>query len=293
VAARRISLWQLLVQEARVVVETVLRPPRFSLAGLWRSVIVLTHYRDLLVVLTMHRIKVRYKQSALGPVWAVVQPLAMMVVFAAVFSVITRVPAGPYPYAVFAYAGLLPWTAFAAALSSASVSMVSHASLVTRVAFPREILPLTYVAAALFDLAIASTVLAAMMAYYGIALTPAALWVLPIMAVLAAFTTAVSLALCAVNVRFRDIGVGMPLLLQFWMFASPVIYPLDAVPAEWRRLYLLNPLAGFVDGFRRAVLDGRAPDAESLATAIIVTLIALPLAYGWFKHVDATMADVV
>jgi lipopolysaccharide transport system permease protein len=274
-------------------VETVLRPPCFSLERLWRSLILLTHYRDLLVVLTAHRIKVRYKQSALGPVWAIVQPVAMMMVFAAVFSLIARMPSGKHPYAVFAYAGLLPWTAFAAALSSASGSMVNHASLVTRVSFPREILPVTYVAAALFDLAIASTVLAAMLVYYGIALTTSVLWIVPVVMVLAAFSTAVSLALSAVNVRFRDIGVAMPLLLQFWMFASPVIYPLDAIPAEWRPLYLLNPMAGVVDGFRRAVLDGRPPDAGSLATAALVTLVALPLAYVWFKQVDATMADLV
>jgi lipopolysaccharide transport system permease protein len=274
-------------------VETVLRPPSLSLERLRRSVVLLTHYRELLVVLTAHRIKVRYKQSALGPVWAIVQPLAMMIVFATVFSVIGRMPSGEHPYAVFAYAGLLPWTAFASALGSASVSMVTHASLVTRVSFPREILPVTYVAAALFDLAIASTILGMMLVYYSIALTPAVLWLLPVVMVLAGFTTATSLALCAANVRFRDIGVAMPLLLQFWMFASPVIYPLDAVPVEWRRLYLLNPMAGVVDGFRRAVLDGRPPDAGSLGTAAVVTLVALPLAYVWFKHVDATMADLV
>jgi len=273
--------------------ETVLRPPSFSLGRLGRSLVLLTHYRDLLVVLTAHRIKVRYKQSALGPVWAIVQPLAMMMSFVLVFSVITRMPTGEHPYAVFAYAGLLPWTAFAAALSSAALSLVNHASLVTRVSFPREILPVTYVAAAFFDLAIASPVLAVMLLYYGIPLTPAALWIVPIVIVLAGFATATSLALCAVNVRFRDIGVAMPLLLQFWMFASPVIYPLDAIPAEWRQLYVLNPMAGIVDGFRRAVLDGQPPDAGSLIAAAAVTVAALPLAYAWFKQVDATMADLV
>jgi lipopolysaccharide transport system permease protein len=274
-------------------VETVLGPPGFSFGRLRRSIILLTHYRDLLVVLTAHRIKVRYKQSVLGPIWAILQPLAMMIIFATVFSMFARIPSGDHPYAVFAYAGLLPWSAFAAALSSASVSMVNHASLLTRVSFPREILPASYVAAALFDLLIASSVLAVMVAYYGIAPTPAVLWVLPLVAVLTGFTTAIALALCAVNVRFRDIGVAMPVLLQFWMFASPVIYPLDAVPMEWRRLYLLNPMAGIVDGFRRAVLDGRAPDAGSLAAAAGVTVVALPLAYAWFKQVDATMADLV
>lgn len=273
--------------------ETVLRPPGISLERLGRSLILLTRYRDLLMVLTAHRIKVRYRQSALGPVWAIVQPLAMMLVFTGLFTLIGRAPSGEHPYAVFAYAGLLPWTAFAAALSSGSLSLVNHAALVTRVSFPREILPVTYVAVALFDLAIASSVLGLLLMHYGIALTPAILWIIPIVALLAAFTTAAALALCALNVRFRDVGVAMPLLLQVWMFASPVIYPLEAVPATWRPFYLLNPIAGVVDGFRAAVLDGRSPDGLALALGSVVTLVALPLSYAWFKHVDATMADLV
>jgi lipopolysaccharide transport system permease protein len=273
--------------------ETVLRPPSFSVERLWRSARVLTHYGDLLAVLTVHRIKVRYKQSALGPLWAVLQPLAMMLTFATVFSVIARVPSNGHPYALFAYAGLLPWTAFASALASASGSLVTHAPLVTRVHFPREILPVTYVAAALFDLAVASLVLAALLIYYQIALTPAILWLIPIIAVLAALATAVSLVLCAVNVRFRDVSVAMPLLLQLWMFASPVIYPLNAVPQSWRAWYVLNPMVGIVDGFRHVVLDGVAPDHAALAWAALVTLLVLPLSYLWFKHVEATMADII
>ncbi len=271
--------------------ETVLRPPSFSIERLWRSLLALPHYRDLLITLTVHRIKVRYKQSLLGPAWAVLQPLAMMLIFAAVFSVIARVPTNGQPYAVFAYAGLLPWTAFASALTTGSGALVSHAPLVTRVYFPREILPLTYVAAALFDLVVASSVLLLLLAYYGIGLTPEVFWVIPILIVLTGLATGVSLVLAAVNVRFRDVGVAMPLLLQFWMFASPVIYPLEAVPARWRSLYLLNPMAGLVDGFRKAVLDGVAPDLVALGGAALVTAAMLPVAYLWFKHVDATMAD--
>lgn len=273
--------------------ETVLRPPSFSAERLWRGLCALPGYWDLLAVLTVHRIKVRYKQSVLGPIWAIVQPLSMMLIFATVFSRIAKVPTGGRPYAVFAYAGLLPWTAFAAALSTASGALVSHSALVTRVYFPREILPLTYVAAALFDFLVASLVLGLMLLYYGISVGPSVLWVIPIIVVLAGLSTTVSLALSAVHVRFRDIGVAMPLLLQLWMFASPVIYPLAAVPHDWRRWYLLNPMAGIVDSFRRAVLDGAAPDAAALGSAALMTALALPAAYVWFKHVDATMADVI
>jgi lipopolysaccharide transport system permease protein len=270
--------------------EIVRRPPAFSLPQFWHALTALPAYWDLLVVLTQHRIKVRYKQSLLGPAWAIMQPLAMMVIFAAVFAVIARVPTSQ-PYVLFAYSGLLPWTAFAAALSSASGSLVSHAALVTRVAFPREILPVTYVAAALFDLCVAAGVLALLLIWYGIALTPAVLWVIPVLMVLAGLATALCLVLSAINVRYRDVSVAMPLLLQLWMFASPVIYPLEAVPDAWRRWYLLNPMAGIVDSFRRAAIDGLPPDPAAFGWAAAVTAAALPLAYLWFKQVDATLAD--
>jgi len=273
--------------------ETVLRPPSFSPGRLWQSLIALPHYRDLLFTLTAHRIRVRYKQSLLGPAWAVLQPLAMMLMFAAVFSVIAPVATNGHPYAVFAYSGLLPWTAFASALTTGAGALVSHAPLVTKVYFPRAILPLTYVAAALFDLVVASSVLWLLLVYYGIALTPQALWVFPILLVLAALATLVSLVLSAINVRFRDVAVGMPLLVQLWMFASPVIYPLEAVPQRWRAWYMLNPMTGIVDSFRRAVLDGRPPDVGALGWSAAVTFLLLPFAYLWFKQVDATMADHV
>ncbi len=273
--------------------EVIRRPPAFTVDRLYRAVVELPAYRDLLMVLTLHRIRVRYKQSVLGPAWAVLHPVAMMAIFAAVFSVIARVDTGGQPYVVFAYAGLLPWTAFASALATGSSSLVTHSVLVTRVAFPREILPFTYVAAALFDLAIASVVLAALLVYYGIPLTISVLWVVPVLLVHAALATAVCLVLAAANVRFRDVTAGMPLLLQLWMFASPVIYPLSAVPEQWRSWYVLNPMVGIVDGFRRAVLEGNAPDPHAFTWAALAAVVALPVAYLWFKRVDATLADYI
>jgi lipopolysaccharide transport system permease protein len=159
--------------------------------------------------------------------------------------------------------------------------------------FPREILPITYIAAAVFDLAVASTVLLAMVLYYQIAVTPALLWIVPILMLLAGVALAVSLTLCAIHTRYRDVGVAMPLLLQIWFFASPVLYPLAAVPATWHRVYTLNPMAGIVDGFRSAVLEGRTPDLAALGSAFAIVAVGLPIAYLWFKHVDATMADLV
>jgi lipopolysaccharide transport system permease protein len=271
----------------------VIRPAKLSLDQMRRSVSALPRYWDLLVVLTQHRIRVRYKQSALGLLWAIIQPVAMMVTFAVVFTVFARVPSGGYPYALFAYAGLLPWTAFSSAVISASSSLVTHAPLVTRVYFPREILPLTYIAAAIFDLIISSSVLGGMLLYYRVPLTAAVFWVIPLLLVLAAFAVAVSLLLAALNVRYRDVSVAVPLMLQVWLFASPVLYSLDAVPASIRTWYVLNPMAGIVNGFRRAVLSGLAPDAAALGTAVLITALLLPIAYAVFKHVEATMADVI
>lgn len=272
---------------------TVIGPPALSLAGLLASLGKLAHYRDLLYTLSVHRVRVRYKQSALGIAWAIIQPLALMLIYTLIFSLVTRVPSRGLPYAAFAYAALVPWTMFSNALTNASNSLVSHSQLVTKVYFPREILPLTYVAAALFDLLIASSVLVGMMIYYRIPVTANVLYVAPVVLLLALFTTAVALLLSALQVRFRDIGVAMPLVLQLWMFATPVIYSLDSVPPRLRPFYVLNPMVGIIENFRRVALEGAPPDLGSLGSAALVSLALLPCAYVYFKRADATVADVI
>jgi lipopolysaccharide transport system permease protein len=272
---------------------TTIRPPAFSWGGLANDLRKLAHYRDLLYTLSVHRIKVRYKQSVLGAAWAVLQPLSLMLVYTLVFSYIAQVRTGGVPYALFAYAALLPWTFFSTALTSATNGLVSHQNLVTKVYFPREILPLTYVFAALFDFAVASSVFFALFAYYRVPLGAGALYAVPVVAVLVVFTTAAALVFSATQVRVRDIGVAMPLLLQLWMFATPVVYPLEAVPAGLRGLYLLNPLVGVVEGFRNATLHGTAPDGRLLATSAVASLLLLAAAYAYFKRVEATIADVI
>jgi lipopolysaccharide transport system permease protein len=257
-----------------------------ELRGLWQ-------YRDLFHTLTVHRIKVRYKQSVLGLAWAILQPLSLMLIYTVIFSLIAKVPSEGVPYAVFAYAALLPWTFFSSSLTNATQGLVSHSQLVTKVFFAREILPLTYVSAALFDFTVASTFLIAQFFYYGIRLTIYALYAIPILVLLTALATAFSLFLSAMQVRFRDIGVAMPLLLQLWMFASPVVYPLSAVPQRLRQVYALNPLVGVIENFRRVVLQGVAPDYYSLAVSALVAAVLLPLTYLYFKRVEATMADVI
>jgi lipopolysaccharide transport system permease protein len=229
----------------------------------------------------------------LGLAWAILQPLSLMLIYTVIFSVIAKVPSEGVPYSVFAYAALLPWTFFSSSLTNATQGLVSHSQLVTKVYFAREILPLTYVSAALFDFAVATTFLIALFFYYGVHLTIYALYAIPILILLTALATMFSLVLSAVQVWFRDIGVAMPLLLQLWMFATPVVYPLSAVPQRFRGWYVLNPLVGVIENFRRVVLQGVEPDYQSLAVSAIVAAILLPLTYLYFKRVEATMADVI
>ena len=273
--------------------ETIIRPPSLMRADVVGDLARLIEYRDLLYTLSAHRIKVRYKQTALGISWALLQPLAIMLLFTLVFSFIVRMPSEGLPYALFAYAAVLPWTYFSTALSNGSNGLVSNSQLITKVYFPREILPLTYVIAALFDFAIASSVLVALMIHYKVSLTANAFYAIPIIFVLTLFVCAATLLLSALEVRFRDIGIAMPLLLQVWMFATPVAYPLSAVPDQLRPLYLLNPMVGIIENFRRVVLYGRPPDNSSLAVSGLIAIVLLVASYICFKRVEATMADII
>jgi lipopolysaccharide transport system permease protein len=271
----------------------VIRPPAFSPLALLHGVAGLSQYRDLLYTLTLHRIKVRYKQSLLGAAWAILQPLSLMLIYTFIFSLIARIPTDGAPYAVFVYTALLPWTYFSNALTTATTGLVGNSHLVTKVYFPREILPITYVLAALFDFAVASLVLGGLFVYYGVSLTFYALYALPIVVILTAFVTAVALALSALQVRFRDVGVAMPLLLQLWLFATPVVYPLSAVPERFQLLYKLNPMVGVIENFRATALHGAPPDFGLLGLSALVSFVLLPVAYVYFKHAEATVADII
>jgi len=273
--------------------ELVIRPPSWSNASISAWLAALAEHRDLLYTLAVHRVRVRYKQSLLGPLWAILQPLATLLVLSVVFAYVARVETSDTPYALVAMAGLVPWTCFAGALGSATSSIVSHAYLVTRVYFPREILPVTYVLAAIVDSAVATVLLVAFMLALGHQPGPAWWWSIAFMALLAAFVTGLSLAAAAAQARARDVALALPVILQLLLFASPVAYPLDTVPAAVRQLYILNPLVGIVENFRRAVL-GTGPIAwDALGVTVAWTLVCLPVGYVWFKRVDATVADTV
>ena len=270
----------------------VIGPGNLSAAKLGRDLQKLWQYRDLLYTLSLHRIKVRYKQSMLGGLWAVLQPLSLMLIFTFVFRFVANISSDAIPYSVFVYSALLPWNYFSSSVSTATNSLVSNAQFVTKVYFPREILPATYVIAAFCDFLVASIVLMGLMMYYQIPLTINVLYLIPIVIVLTCFSLAMSFLLSATQVRFRDIGVAVPLFLQLWLFATPVIYPLSSVPFRYKPLYMLNPMVGMIENFRNVLLRGTAPDS-SLFIAIAISIPLLFVSYVYFKQIETTMADVI
>ena len=270
----------------------VIRPVSFSPRILIDGLRDLYWYRDLLYTLTLHRISVRYKQSALGLSWALLQPLALMLVYTAVFS-LTRIPKHGDHYSLFVLAGILPWTFFQTSLSTASTGLVTHTQLITKVYFPREILPITYVLAALIDFLIASLILATMMLIYRVSVEPLALNLIPILIIEFLLACGFALVLSAVQVKFRDIGIAMPLILQLWMFGSPVVYSLADVPKRLRGIYELNPVVGIVENFRRVLIQGLGVDVPILAYSGVTAMVLLLASYLFFKYKEATMADII
>jgi lipopolysaccharide transport system permease protein len=243
--------------------------------------------------LSLFRLNVRYKQSFLGWTWAALQPLALMGVYTVIFTRVTTVATGGIAYPVFVFAGLLPWIFFSSSVSNAVNGLVLHPHLLTKMYFPREIIPLSYLAAGLADFCIASLLLGGLMAYYRVSLTWNLLYAVPIVFVLGGFAAAIALFFSAVQVRYRDVGLAMPILLQVWMFTLPVVYSLESVPIRFRKLYLLDPIAGLIENFRRAVIRGAAPDLANLALSGVTTTVCLALAYAYFKSCEATMADII
>jgi lipopolysaccharide transport system permease protein len=257
----------------------------FSFRELWE-------YRGLLYFLMWRDLKVRYKQTALGMVWVVLQPLLTTLVFTLFLGRVVGVRADGTPYPLFVFAGMLPWTFFMGAVSSTSNSLVGNAHLITKVYFPRSLVPIAAVAARLPDFAISFIILVGLGFYYRAA------WgwnilMLPVCIVLVMLLAlAVGMATSALNVKYRDVGVMIPLLLQLWMFASPVVYPVSMVPQGWRRLYALNPLVGIIKGFRVSVLGGEF-DWAALAVSALITLALLVYASFSFRRMETYFADIV
>lgn len=255
----------------------------------------LWEYRELLYFLVWRDVKIRYKQAVLGGLWAILQPLLSMLVFTAVFGKLARIPSDGIPYPVFVYCGLLPWTYFANALTGASNSLVGSAHLITKVYFPRLMVPAAATVSGLLDLAVAFPILLALMAWSGVpvASSPTSLLALPLLVLLAALLAlGVGTWLAALNVRYRDVRYAIPFLVQVWMFATPIVYPMSLAPERYRWVIALNPMAGVVEGFRAAVL-GRPMPIEALAVGIMAAFVFLVAGLGYFQHVERSFADVV
>ena len=253
----------------------------------------LYQYRDLLWLWIVREIRVRYKQSFLGVAWAVLQPLVLTVVFTIVFSHLVRIDTEGVPYPIFAYAALVPWTFFTASLSFGIPSLVNNMNLVTKIYFPREVLPLASIGAALLDFSVASLVFVGMMVMYRVWPGMYALWVLVLLAIQIVLTIGVTLVGSAVIVFFRDVRFVVPLLTQVWMYATPVIYPVDLVPEHLKLYYFLNPMAGIIDGYRRVLVLGKAPQMPALLLAAFVSLLLLLAGYVFFKRVEPFFADLI
>jgi lipopolysaccharide transport system permease protein len=259
----------------------------------WRELGELWAYRDLLVVLTTREVSVRYRQTAIGVGWVVLQPLLTVFVFTMIFGMLAGLPSEGLAYPIFVFAALLPWTYFAQALGRCATSLVADASLVDKVYFPRLILPLSATLAPLVDFAITLIILFGMLPLFGV-LPSWRILTLPLFLLLAvASVMAFGLWLAALNVRYRDVGNVLPFLLQLWMYASPVAYPMEMVPARWRLLYALNPMASVIAGFRWALLDRGGILPHEAATGIAVVVVLLAGGFVYFGKAEETFVDLL
>jgi lipopolysaccharide transport system permease protein len=270
--------------------KTIIKPHQgllqFNLRELWS-------YRELLIFLTWREVSVRYKQSIIGIGWAIIQPVVSMIIFTVIFGGLADMPSDDVPYAIFSFAALLPWRYFASAFGSGSQSLVGQANLITKVYFPRLIVPLTSILTPLVDFAIAFVILLLMMPFFGILPTLRIVMIIPFMLMAILTSLSVSLWLSALNVRYRDIGHAVPFLVQIWMYMSPVIYSASLVPDAVRPFYALNPMTGVIEGFRWALLDTPAPDITMLGISLAITLLLLFSGLIYFNRTERTFADVI
>lgn len=259
-----------------------------NLGDLWQ-------YRELVLFMIWRDIRVRYKQTALGMLWAVIQPVMNMLVFTFLFDRVAKVPIdGNVPYPLFSFAALLPWGLFSTALNAASRSLTSNQNMITKTYFPRLVLPMASVLGGLLDFAIAFVILIGMMVYFGVTPTAHIWWALPAFLLLSIITAlGVALWLSAINVQYRDVGYALPFLTQFWLFATPVAYSSKVIEGPWQLLYSLNPMAGVVNGFRWALLGiGTGPSVE-LFISIGIALVVLVSGLVYFRNMERTFADTI
>jgi len=253
----------------------------------------LAAYCELLLNLTRREVKGRYSQSLFGIGWAIAQPLATMVVFTIVFSRLAKMPSGGAPYPLFAYAALVPWFFFSNSVASGTLSLITYRNIVTKTYFPREIVPLAQICSRFLDFFVAAALFTVLLVYYRIPVGRWALMTPVYFALLVAFTVALTLATSAVNVFYRDVNPVVQIALQLWLYLTPVAYPLAAVSARFKPLLMLNPLSAIVEGFRAALVFGRAPEWQLVATSAVITAVAFAASVTLFKRMDKYFADVI
>jgi len=249
-------------------------------------------YRELFFVLVQRDIKVRYKQTVLGVVWAVLQPLLTMAIFTVVFGGLAKIPSDGYPYAIFIFAALLPWTFFANSVGISSLSLVNSANMVSKVYFPRVIVPLASIGGGLIDLMISVLVLFALMLWYGVGWSPNLLLAPVLLLAVVFIALGVGTLLSALTVAYRDFRFVVPFMVQIWMYATPVVYPASLVPEKWQWVLYLNPMAGVIDAFRSAFL-GRPFDWSSIGISLCVGVVIFIWGVAYFEKVERRFADII
>jgi lipopolysaccharide transport system permease protein len=268
---------------------TVIEPPTGWRLLNWRE---MWGYRELLWVLATRDVKVRYKQTVLGAAWAILRPLLTMAIFTVIFGRLAKVPSDGYPYSIFVYTALLPWTFFASAVSASGQSLVGSAPLVSKVYFPRLFIPLSSAGSGLADLLVSTAILLLMMLWYRVGWTPRLAATIPLLALLIVVSLAVGTLLSAVTVAYRDFTHITPFLVQIWMYATPVVFPLSLVPARWRWVMYVNPMTGVIEGFRSAFL-GRPFDGVALGWSSVEAIVLLAMGASYFGRVERRFADII
>jgi lipopolysaccharide transport system permease protein len=273
-------------EDAVVIIEPSKTWVPLKIRDLWE-------HRELLYFLTWRDIKVRYKQTLLGAAWAILQPLLTMVIFTLLFGRLAGIPSDGLPYPAFAYSGLLIWVFFSNSVTNSGNSLVGNANLITKIYFPRLIVPAAAVAAGLVDLGLAFIIQIFLMIYYRLPITWGLMMVPVLIILITALACGVGMWLSALNVKYRDIRYAIPFVMQLWMFASPVIYPLTLLPPKWRWFLVLNPLTGIIQNFRAALLGNQALDWKSLGVSTIITVCILTYAAYSFRRMEKQFADIV
>ena len=269
----------------------VIRPGRSASEIIVGGIRSLVQSVGLLRSMTVTHLKMRYRYSFLGWCWALLQPVVLMVLYTLIFSRLVRYSDNSFPYALFVFAGLIPWTFCSTSISTAAAGMLNHRSLMATVYFPREIVPISFVIASLIDPAIAFTVLSSMMLYYSISIPWTIFLIIPIFGILAVLVVSICLVVSSLQVRIRDVSVALPLLLQVLMFTAPIVYPASAVPAAVQSLYWYNPFAILVQSFREAVIGGSVPLAEGMVYCTVTAAVCFLFSYYVFKKIEPTIVD--